>query len=51
MLMMGALIVLCVAIIIVASFHAVWLVKLAYSGLNNTPKPAPPFSKKRSKSS
>ena len=50
-LMLVGLFVLCISIIIVAFFHAVWLVRLIYSVLNSKPAPAAPFSKKKAERS
>jgi len=44
--MFGALILLCVVIVIIACFHAVWLIRVFYSLLTKQPMPAKPFSKK-----
>lgn len=47
LIMMGALLLLCVVIVVIASFHVVWLIRLLYSVVTKKPMPAPPFSKSR----
>ena len=47
LLMLGALVILCIVIIVIACFHAVWLIRLVYCMLTRQAIPAPPFSKSR----
>ncbi len=50
MVMMIGLMLLCVGIIIIACFYAVWLVRLVHSVLTKKPVPLPPFNKNKGKS-
>jgi len=50
LVMISALMILCVVIIVIASFHVVWLIRLVISIATGKPSPPPPFSKRTGES-